>query len=307
MITPTDFNINIYLSDRKKIINDKLKNYFCKASPSLRITAAMEYSLMAGGKRLRPILCMAASEAVGGTYERALDIACAIEMIHTYSLIHDDLPAMDNDDLRRGKPTCHVKFDEATAILAGDALLTYAFQIISETGIEVIRDRGVPDDIFAWLEVTKCISGAAGHNGMVEGQMRDIASEKKKLDLTELEEMHGLKTGKLIMASVITGAMLGGGNSGQIEKLKEYSNKIGLAFQMVDDILNIEGEPITMGKAIGTDARLNKNTYPSLLGLEESKKLARLTSESALHSLSTFDNRAEPLRAIAIYIINRKM
>lgn len=258
----------------------------------------MKYSLMAGGKRIRPILCMAAAEAVGGNAEETLPAACAIEMIHTYSLIHDDLPAMDNDELRRGKATCHVAFDEATAILAGDALLTLAFEVLSSSGTKIQAER--------MLRVIHLFARAAGYQGMIEGQMRDIASEGILLNAEELRNMHACKTGAIISASVEAGALLGKGNEEQIASLKRYADHIGLAFQVADDILNIVGDPAVTGKASGTDKNRKKSTYPSVTGLEASESFAAKLIREALQSLEIFDNKSDPLRAVATYIITRK-
>ncbi|OQY59031.1 MAG: farnesyl-diphosphate synthase [Desulfobacteraceae bacterium 4572_88] len=260
----------------------------------------MRYSVMAGGKRIRPVLCMAAAEAVGGKGEEVISAACAIEMIHTYSLIHDDLPAMDDDDLRRGRPSCHVAFDEATAILAGDALLTMAFQVLSSLpcheGTQALQ----------LLEIIKILSVAAGCGGMIGGQMRDIASEGICLSQEALVDLHSLKTGAMIKASVLSGAVLGRGDREQIEQLGNYAKHIGLAFQVADDILNVEGDPALLGKAVGTDETRGKNTFPSLMGMAESKAFAGKLIDNALSCLDIFDSKGEPLRAIAIYIIERK-
>ncbi len=266
---------------------------------SPRIVKAMHYSLMAGGKRLRPILCLAAAEAVGGNSENAIKAACALEMIHTYSLIHDDLPAMDDDELRRGKLTCHVAFDEATAILAGDGLLSLAFEILADV------DSIDPNNVKLLLKAILLISAGAGYKGMIEGQMRDIASENTKLAQTDLEAMHTLKTGALIEAATCAGAILGGGGSAQIDRLKSYARHIGLAFQVTDDILNVEGDPKLLGKAVGTDQDRNKNTYPALSGLAASKTYAYKLIDKSLQALESFDNKAEPLRSVARYIIAR--
>jgi len=302
----TMFDLNSYLASKQKQINLYLDNLLKKYSDSAlgsRIHDAMKYTLAGNGKRMRPILCIAAAEAVkGGNTQDVILAACAIEMIHTYSLIHDDLPAMDNDNIRRGKPTCHIAFDEATAILTGDALLTFAFQTLSlnkaETGKTVDSDR--------LLKVINRIAFAAGNGGMVEGQMMDVSSENRNLTINELEKMHSLKTGALISASVYSGAVLGGGTDGQIEALEIFAKNIGLAFQVKDDILNIEGEPEIMGKAAGTDIIRNKNTYPLVVGLKESKKIAQNLVNSALKTLDCFDSGADPLRHIAGYIIERK-
>ena len=289
-----------YLDSKRKLINTHLLEILQRASNSIRLVKAMRYSLMAGGKRLRPVLCIAAAETVGNQHNEILRAACALEMIHTYSLIHDDLPVMDNDDLRRGKPTCHITFDEATALLAGDALLTLAFQTLS--AVEIKND----DQASKWLRILHRIAHAAGYQGMIEGQMRDIDSEDSSITLKELGELHALKTGALIEASVYSGAVLGGGRADQLEQLGIYAKNIGLAFQVKDDILNVEGDPALLGKAVGTDQIRKKNTYPSLLGLEKSKSFAKELVNQALQAVEPFDNKADPLRAIANYIIQRK-
>ena len=293
------FDLNAYFTAHNKRINRALESLLETTDRADRILEAMTYSLMAGGKRIRPVLCLAATEAAGADPEDALPAACALEMIHTYSLIHDDLPAMDDDTLRRGKPTCHKAFDEATAILAGDALLTLAFQTLSS--IELPRG----EQATKWLDVIQLISYAAGYRGMIQGQMLDMASEGKQLTLAELKSMHRLKTGALIEASLSSGAVLGGLNSNRISMLERYAQNIGLAFQVTDDILNVVGDPEILGKAVGTDKLHNKATYPSLLGLEESKAFAGQLVENALQALETFDQKAEPLRAIAKYILER--
>lgn len=293
----SSFDLNAYLILKRKKVNAFINEILNNNANSSRIVQAMHYALMAGGKRVRPILCIAASEAVGGNADDVLPAACALEMIHTYSLIHDDLPAMDNDDLRRGKPTCHKAFDEATAILTGDALLTLAFQIFSSITLINSSNR---------LRIIHKISFAAGHNGMIEGQMKDIASEGTLLSLKELEDMHSLKTGALIEASIFSGALLGGGSPKQIDQLEIYAKNIGLAFQVTDDILNIEGDPAVMGKAAGTDNARGKNTYPSIMGLSKSKKFAKKLVHNALQALDDFDNNSDSLRAIGYYIIERK-
>ncbi|BCS95776.1 farnesyl-diphosphate synthase [Desulfoluna limicola] len=293
------FNLKGYLEERRLIVERSLKEHLGASTPPVqgRVGKAMEYSLMAGGKRLRPVLCMAACESVGGDSGTALKTASALEMIHTYSLIHDDLPAMDNDDLRRGRPTCHKAFDEATAILAGDALVTSAFHLLA-------MDRTLPGEVA--LEVIRIIAEASGAFGMIEGQMRDIEAEGTPLDLEALKELHGLKTGALIRASVEAGAVMGGATSGERDALKRYADKIGLAFQVTDDILNVEGDPQLMGKGVGTDAQLNKATYPALMGLADSKAYATSLVEEAVFALSEFETRAEPLKALALYIVQRQ-
>jgi len=282
------------------MVNDALVEIFKSFDASARLIEAMQYSLMAGGKRIRPILCIGSAEAVGGRAQDALPAACALEMIHTYSLIHDDLPAMDDDALRRGKPTCHIAFDEATAILAGDALLTLAFEVLAAAS----ADGGKLTD--KYLEVIRIIAMAAGCRGMIQGQMLDMAAESRKLTAGELESMHSQKTGALIEASLLCGALFADAATHQKQLLQTYARNIGLAFQVADDILNVEGNPDLMGKAIGTDQQHKKSTYPSILGLEASKKFARELVQNALQALENFDKKAEPLRALATYIVERK-
>jgi geranylgeranyl diphosphate synthase, type II len=297
------FNLSEYLEHKKAFVEKGLYCILERFPQDSRITDAVAYCLMSGGKRLRPILCVASAEVVcanDSCADNVLWVACALEMIHTYSLIHDDLPAMDNDELRRGKPTCHVAFDEATAILSGDALLTMAFETLSLASNMQGENPG------RWLRVIELIARASGVHGMVEGQMRDISSEGNILSLESLKKMYLLKTGALIEASVCSGAILSGAHDHQLDHLKTYAQNIGLAFQVVDDILNIEGDPDLLGKAVGTDEQRNKNTYPSLLGLPESKIFVEKLVKMALQALDVFDNRSDPLRAIARYIIDRK-
>jgi len=218
-------------------------------------------------------------------------------MIHTYSLIHDDLPAMDDDELRRGKPTCHVAFDEATAILAGDALLTLAFQVLASMPA-VLPER--------CLEVIRIIAAAAGPGGMVEGQMLDMASEGRRLTPEELKNLHTLKTGAMIEAALVCGAVVAGGSRTQIDAVREYGKAIGLAFQVVDDILNVEGDPAVMGKAAGTDRVHRKNSYPDLWGLEKSKEFAQNLIQMAIQAIADFDAGADALRALAHYVVDRQ-
>lgn len=294
------FDLKHYLETKRNLFLSTLETTLdIPSKGSGRLLEAMKYSINAGGKRLRPVLCYAAAEAVGGKAENCLYTACALEMIHTYSLIHDDLPAMDDDDLRRGNPTCHIQYDEATAVLAGDALLTLAFNILA------YKENSDTSNPALKLEIIDIISEAAGQPGMIEGQMTDIESEGKSLLFEELEKMHFLKTGALIKASIVTGALLGGASEKQVKNLENYADRIGIAFQVADDILNVTGDPELMGKATGTDENLNKATYPSLLGLEKSKAFAEKLIADSLDELKGFGESAEPLRAIARYIIER--
>ena len=295
------FDLQAYLDRCREAVNRELESVFPKNGANLRLNAAMAYSIKAGGKRVRPALCLAAAEAVGGSADSEIIAAAgSIEMIHTYSLIHDDLPAMDDDALRRGQPTCHVAFDEATAILTGDALLTLAFETLAGTAL------GSGKSPETWMQVIQVLAAAAGPRGMIEGQMLDIAAEKIPLALTELERMHALKTGALIVASIEIGALLGGGSHEQVHGLREYGGYIGLAFQVMDDILNVSGDPRLMGKATGTDRERSKTTYPTLLGLDESRRFAGELVSKALQVLDNFDNRSQPLKTLANYIIARK-
>jgi len=294
-------DLKAYLEERRKLINRALEAYLPQVrGPAFRVTQAMHYSLFVGGKRLRPILCLAAAEAVGGEPGEALPLACALEMIHTYSLIHDDLPAMDDDDLRRGQPTCHKKYDEATAILAGDGLLTEAFSTLAGTSEKYVgRERVL-------LEVISLVAAAAGYQGMVGGQMLDLLAEGRRVTLKELETIHRHKTGALLTAAVRAGALTGGGNRGEVTSLTTYGEKFGLAFQITDDLLDVEGETAEMGKAAGMDEKRQKATYPAVLGLEATRKWAgRLVSE-AVAALEPFEARAEPLRQLAQYLLVRR-
>lgn len=290
-----------YLNEKREIIEESLKKYSPEPrGPAADVIKAMNYSLFAGGKRLRPILCMAGAEAVGGEGKDVIPVACALELIHTYSLIHDDLPVMDNDDIRRGKPTSHKVFGEAVAILAGDGLLTEAFRLMTET---VLTDRLSPG---ALLNVIAMIATAAGYDGMVGGQVVDIRMEGKSVDDDTVEFIHRHKTGALITASVCAGATLGGGDEHHLKFLTSYGKNIGLAFQISDDILDIEGDSRQLGKNVGGDARKKKITYPGVLGLGRSKEIQEKMIKMAIESLESFDHRADALRHIAQYIIERK-
>ena len=288
-----------YLKTYQEVINKKLVELLEAADRSNRVLQAMRYSISAGGKRIRPILAVAAAEATHGQVSDVLPAACAIEMIHTYSLIHDDLPAMDNDILRRGKPTSHIQYDEATAILTGDALLTHAFDVLSTT------ENTSRENLSRHLRIIQVIARAAGYQGMIQGQMQDIRAEGDKLDLDALIAMHALKTGALIEASVVVGALFGHTDPLKMNSLRSYARQIGLAFQVIDDVLNVSGDPAKLGKAIGTDMDRGKNTFPGLMGLANATAYAENLVQSALKALELFDNKADPLRAIARFIIDR--
>lgn len=260
---------------------------------------AMRYSVFAGGKRIRPVLMMAACEAVGGNSERVLPAACAMEMIHTYSLIHDDLPAMDDDDFRRGRPTNHKVFGEATAILAGDGLLTEAFILLSSP--EVMAE--VPAEVRR--RITHTIARCAGSMGMVGGQVVDMESEGRAIDLPTLEYIHTRKTGALILAAIQTGALIGGADETALQALTRYGEAAGLAFQVADDILDVIGDQQVLGKDVGSDQQRGKATYVALLGLEQAKTRATELRDLAISALEPLGAAAEPLRQIAGYIVGR--
>ena len=293
-------DLESYLKERGALVNKALDSLLPPEDRyPARVHSAMRYSLFAGGKRLRPILVLAAFEAVGGSGSGAMNAACAFECIHTYSLIHDDLPAMDDDDLRRGMQTCHRKFDEATAILAGDALLTFAFQVVAESSLKGIDKERLLRVIFE-------LSHSAGSFGMIGGQMADIEGEGSEVTLPELQKIHILKTGTLMLSALRCGAILGGASEEQFEALSAYGKSIGLAFQIADDILDVTGDTALTGKAVGADEARKKATYPALLGLEESKRRAGELVERAIAVLDIFGEEAEPLRAIASFITERK-
>jgi geranylgeranyl diphosphate synthase type II len=294
-------DLKSYLNEKREMIEESLKKYFPEPrGPATDVIKAMNYSLFAGGKRLRPILCIAGSEAVGGDEKDVIPVACALELIHTYSLIHDDLPVMDNDDMRRGKPTSHKVFGEAIALLAGDGLLTEAFHLMTET---VLSESLDPRTL---VTVMGMIATAAGYDGMVGGQVVDIQMEGKEVDSDIVEYIHRQKTGALITASVRAGATLGGGDEHQVKAITSYGENIGLAFQISDDILDIESDSQSLGKNVGGDAWKGKITYPAVFGLSRSKEMREEMINMAIKSLEPFDHSADPLRHIARYIIERK-
>ena len=265
-----------------------------------RIYAAMRYSVVNGGKRVRPLLAYAACEALGGDAERANGAACAVELIHAYSLVHDDLPAMDDDDLRRGQPTTHIAYDEACAILAGDGLQALAFEVIGNAQLN-------PQDAQTRLDMLMILTRAAGSAGMVGGQAIDLESVGRKIDQAALETMHRHKTGALIEASVQLGALASGrANTDALEALRRYAEAVGLAFQVQDDILDVESDTATLGKTQGKDQAQDKPTYPALLGLEPAKTYALDLRDQALAALEPFGECAEPLRDLARFIVERR-
>lgn len=293
--------IEAYQKRCQASVDAALQKLFETADPALeRLYRAMAYSVMNGGKRVRPLLAYAACEALGGEAERADGAACAVELIHAYSLVHDDLPAMDDDDLRRGQPTTHKAFDEACAILAGDGLQALAFEVLADEGQGTLAPA-------LRLEMVRILARAAGPAGMVGGQAIDLGSVGQRLDRSALEHMHRHKTGALIEASVQLGALASGrADEAERRALQQYARAVGLAFQVQDDILDIESDTATLGKTQGKDQAHDKPTYPALLGLAEAKAYAAELRDQALHALRPFGEQAEPLRELARYIVARR-
>jgi geranylgeranyl diphosphate synthase type II len=296
----TGFDLKAYLTARVRQVDEALERVLPPDSvqpPSLH--RAMRYSVQAGGKRLRPVLVIAGAEAVGGTAEQVMETACALEFIHTYSLIHDDLPAMDNDDYRRGRLTNHKVFGEAIAILAGDALLTLAFKLIALNGARTGDARVI-------ASLVTDIADAAGTDGMVGGQVVDIESEGKAVSADTLDYIHTHKTAALIRASLCAGALIAGATPAQRAAIGTCGDALGLAFQIVDDILDVEGSTEELGKTAGKDAQQQKATYPAYHGLEASRAKARMLIEQAKRALDPLGERAEPIRALADFIFERR-
>ncbi len=264
------------------------------------IHEAMHYALFNGGKRLRPIMVFEAALLAGGRREDAIPAACAIEMIHSYSLVHDDLPCMDDDDFRRGKPTCHKVFGEANAVLTGDALLTAAFELLA--GSPQVSGTGLDQTIRVIAEISR----AAGSRGMIGGQVLDLESEGKSIDFATLRTLHSLKTGELFKASLRSGAILGGMDEAGLQAITNYARNFGLAFQISDDILDVQGDEALIGKPVGSDAKNHKTTYPSLLGLEKSKVLLKESVDLCIQSLKPFAGQADFLRQLAYFTMYRE-
>jgi geranylgeranyl diphosphate synthase type II len=294
-------DIQRYLQEQKRLVDDALARYLPgEENYPQAIFQAMRYSVFAGGKRVRPILAIAAAEATGGTAADVLPLACALECIHTYSLIHDDLPALDNDDYRRGQLTNHKVFGEANAILAGDALLTFAFELMGDARH---WRRFAPAQV---VQVVHEVAHAVGTFGMIGGQVVDLEMEGRDVDLTALQYIHAHKTGALIRACVRSGAVLGGGSPAEVESLTQYGTHIGLAFQIMDDILDVRGDEQLMGKAVRKDAERRKATYPRLVGLAESEARAQAAVTAGIAALSPFGERGAVLRHLAQFIIARE-
>ena len=287
-----------FFEDDRRMVEQALERLLPSAdTPPPSIHQAMRYSVFAGGKRVRPILCIEAARIFAEKPDAAVHAGCAVEFIHTYSLIHDDLPALDNDDLRRGKPTCHKQFGEATAILAGDALLTLAFQTLADAPVESARR----------VAILREVAVAAGTvNGMVGGQVADLEAERKPVDPAMLEYIHRSKTAALIRASVLAGALAGGGSAEDVERLRRFGDAIGWAFQVVDDILDVEESSAALGKTAGKDQSQQKATYPALYGLEKSREIAAELEARAIAELEPYGARAARLRELAQFLVARR-
>jgi len=298
----SSFDVLGYMEKWNKLVNEQLRILFSnEQSEPLELYKIMSYSLLNGGKRIRPILCIAGCESVKGNPNDVLIPACAIECIHSYSLIHDDLPAMDDDDLRRGKPTSHKAFGEASAILSGDGLLTRAFELISS---KKMKEKFGSEKL---IDSISLLSSAAGPSGMVGGQYLDIKADPIKVNPKYLDQMHLLKTSEMIRASVCMGGILGGANKDKQNALSNFGRYIGLAFQIVDDILDFEGDENLLGKPIGSDLASGKTTYLSMYGIEKSREIANSTLERSLDFLKIFGKDAETLEALAKFIVFRSL
>jgi geranylgeranyl diphosphate synthase type II len=303
------FDLKSWLEQRRAEVDEALDRALPpEGTPPALIHRAMRYAVFAGGKRLRPILVLAGCEAAGGSADRAVDFACASELVHTYSLVHDDLPALDNDDLRRGRPTVHKAFDEATAVLTGDALLTQAFEVAlgkparpgpsragSEGGIDGRR-----------VEALRILAGAIGTAGMIGGQVDDLLATGGPVDADRVRSIHERKTGALLRACPLIGGLLAGAPARALDALASYGSDLGLAFQIVDDILDIEGTPESLGKSVGKDVAAGKATFPAAIGIERSRALAEELAARARESLALLGPPAAPLTALAAYVVRRR-
>lgn len=290
--------LNLKLSEARTIV-DKLLDEELKLTPNRekRVIEAMRYSAIGSGKAFRPFLVLTVAKMLDVPADQAARVALALEMVHTYSLIHDDLPAMDNDTMRRGKPTNHMEFDEATAILAGDALLTQAF--------EVLADEKTHPEASIRIKLIQGLAKAAGTNGMIGGQMMDLLGEKTPLSLQEVERMQTMKTGALLEFALTSSAILAGAPDAIIQALKSYARSMGLMFQITDDILDVEGDSATVGKTLGKDSKAHKSTFVSLLGVEEARQMARDLGNTAKESLKIFGDKADMLNHTVIFILSR--
>jgi geranylgeranyl diphosphate synthase type II len=290
-------NLKSYLASRQKTIDRALDRFLPKENTKpTTIHKAMRYSLFAGGKRLRPILCLAAAEACGGKIDNALPLACAIECIHTYSLVHDDLPSMDNDDFRRGRPTCHKVFGDGIAVLAGDALLTIAFEIVS---------RAKPARRYNMSILLREVAVAAGSRKLIAGQVADLEAEGKKTNRTELRYIHENKTAAILTTTVRLGAMSANASAKQLHAITKFGRALGLAFQVIDDILDLTQTSEKLGKSAGKDVAAKKATYPAVIGLDASRAEAKRLTRRAHTALSTFGAKSDALHALANYLLER--
>jgi len=287
------------LGEVAKTVNVMINHLLPVATgPEKKVTEAMKYGVMNGGKRVRPFLVLASAKLFNVSEISALRVAAAIEMLHSYSLIHDDLPAMDNSDLRRGLPTVHKKFNEATGILAGDGLLTYAF--------EVLADPATHSDSMVRCELVAALAKASGAEGMVGGQMMDLEAEHTHLDIGAITRLQRMKTGAIISFSCEAGAILGKASDNPRQALRAYANDLGLAFQIVDDLLDVEGKEEAVGKSVGRDSQAGKATFVSILGVDRARSQAKLLAEQAKNHLSLFEDRADLLKAMADFVVNRR-
>jgi geranylgeranyl diphosphate synthase type II len=290
-----------FLQEKQNMVETALKRAVSPHNKKAEIIyEAMEYSLMAGGKRLRPILFLTTLESFGKNSQHYLDFACGLEMIHTYSLIHDDLPAMDNDDLRRGKPTNHKVFGENFAILAGDGLLTHSFAKMLS-----VSEKLPQEDYSLLLKAIEKVSLSAGLEGMLTGQVLDISAENKEISLDDLKYIHKYKTGALFACSIVAAGILGGANEKEIAALQNFADNFGIAFQIIDDILDVVGDEKKLGKPVGSDEKNAKHTYPYFLGLDGAKAAAKTASEAAINALEPFNDKFDRLKDIAIYLLDR--
>lgn len=292
-------DLTSYLSERQSLVNEALDRYLPSAGeiPAV-LHESMRYSVINGGKRLRPVLLLAACEAVGGSIDDAMPAACALEMIHAFSLIHDDLPCMDDDDYRRGKLTNHKVYGEATALLAGDGLLVKAFETITA------NKGSIPAD--SLIKVVRTVAAATGNTGMIGGQVLDMESEGKDVDLEDVKAIHSRKTGALLTASMVCGGLIGGGSDEDIDALRTYGEKVGMAFQIADDILDLVGDEAKLGKPVRSDLKQAKATYPRVLGIDKSLETAQKAVQDATDAVGRFGSKADPLVAIARFIVERE-
>lgn len=294
-------NFDKILSEKKRRVEEHLYTYFSDHSGLQQtVYQAADYSLKAGGKRLRPVLLLEACQLFGGEEQDAMAFACAMEMIHTYSLIHDDLPAMDDDDFRRGKPTNHVVYGEGIAILAGDGLLNHAYEVM----IRETLQAGAQKD--RYLEAMQEIAVAAGIHGMIAGQVVDLESENKNVPLETVDFIHTHKTGAMITAALTAGAIIGGAAAADLDKIRHYGRNIGMAFQIIDDILDITGDQEKLGKDIGSDVEKQKSTYPSILGLEKSRSIAQELLRESKEILADYGDKGAFLKALSDFLANRE-